>query len=85
MENEKKLKEIEKQKLEMCYENYKRKLFEINNDKLIHDFKQQLLKFIEIEIVIARLERYDPKCKDLKNKYDIYIETGKKVQFYINS
>ncbi len=79
MEKEINKNNIDKKKIDQFYEMYKNKILASHQEKVLESFKEQIHELNEMEILIARLEKYDKKNTEMKNNYYNYVDLAKKV------
>ena len=72
---------LDKKQLDTFYEEYKNKILAASQEKFLDSFKEQIQKLNELEILIARLEKFDKSSVEMRTNFQNYITTAKKV-FY---
>jgi hypothetical protein len=75
----KKEKELYDTRLEKFYQEYKNKILESEQEKTLTDFKERISKLNELEIKIARLEKFDKRLEEISKNYHEYLNTAKEV------
>jgi len=68
-----------KKKIEDFYEVYRNKILDTKSDKMLVEFKENINNLKDVEIRIARLEKFDKTNAEFKSNYENYIENTKKV------
>jgi len=83
-ENQKQMYDI---KLEKFYHDYKNKILDQEQEKTLTNFKERISKLNELEIKIARLEKFEKISEENLRNYKEYINTAKEVyeSFIIDS
>lgn len=74
--NEKQIHDI---KLEKFYQIYKSKILDPEQEKTLNKFKERISKLNELEIKIARLEKFEKISQENLKNYKEYINTAKEV------
>ena len=74
--NEKQIYDI---KLEKFYQIYKSKILDSEQEKTLNNFKERISKLNELEIKIARLEKFEKNSQENLKNYKEYINTAKEV------
>jgi hypothetical protein len=74
--NEKQIHDI---KLEKFYQIYKSKILDSEQEKTLNNFKERISKLNELEIKIARLEKFEKISQENLKNYKEYINTAKEV------
>ena len=66
-------------KLEKFYQEYKYKIINTEGEKTLQNFKERISKLNELEIKIARLEKFDHESGEILNNYKNYLTIAKEV------
>jgi hypothetical protein len=69
----------ENKKLEKFYAEYKNRILYTDQEKTLQIFKDRISLLNELEIKLARLEKFDPKRKEIIEDYKNYLDTAKEV------
>jgi hypothetical protein len=82
-----KLSESDKIKIDNYYNVYKQRVINTHQENLLHEYKHKINKLSEIEIIIARLDKFptNDEAGYIREKYDNYINLAREVYLYINS
>ena len=70
---------LQSAQIEKFYDFYQNKILDTHQEKFLENFREQIYKFNELEIKIARYEKYDSKSTEIIDNYKDYISTAKKV------
>jgi len=68
-------------KLEIFYEEYKKKIINDTHENLTKKFKDNLMRLNENEIRVARLAKFDPKSIEMNEVANVYLSTAKNVPY----
>lgn len=67
-------------KLDKFYEEYKNRILNTEQEKTLQNFKERISHLNEVEIKIARLEKFDPRRNEIMEDYKNYLNTAKEVK-----
>jgi hypothetical protein len=66
--------------LDEFYENYKNNILNKNQEKFLSQYKDNIYKLNELEILVARYEKFDDSSSEFSNNYNLYISKAKEVK-----
>lgn len=67
---------LEKAQIEKYYDFYQNKILDTHQEKFLENFRERIYKLNELEIKIARYEKYDSKSTEIIDNYKDYISTA---------
>jgi hypothetical protein len=70
-----------KKKIEDFYEVYRNKILDSKGENMLEEFKENINNLKDVEIRIARLEKFDKSNAEFKSNYENYIQNSIKVNY----